>query len=45
VSQTNSLKRMKTDGLVVRIPPEAWAALMIVARTIAAFVVLAITRN
>jgi hypothetical protein len=41
----NSLKRMKSDGLVVRVPPEVWGAFMVVAGTIAAFVVLAITRN
>lgn len=41
----NSLKRMKSDGLVVRLTPEAWGAFVVVAGTIAAFVVLAIVRN
>jgi hypothetical protein len=36
---------MKSDGLVVRIPPEIWGAVMVVTGTIAGFVVLAITRN
>jgi hypothetical protein len=41
----NSLQRMKSDGLVVRIPPEIWGAVMVVAGTIAALFVLAISRN
>jgi hypothetical protein len=41
----NSLRRIKSDGLVVRLPPEAWGAFVVIAGTIAAFVVLAIIRN
>jgi hypothetical protein len=40
-----SLKRMKSDGLVVRLTPEAWGAFVVFAGTIAAFIVLAIIRN
>ncbi|MGA8035148.1 MAG: hypothetical protein WB985_04185 [Candidatus Acidiferrales bacterium] len=38
------LRRMKSDGLVVRIRPEIWGALTVLAGTIAAFLVLAIIR-
>jgi hypothetical protein len=40
-----TLRRMKSDGLVVRVTPEIWGAFTVVAGTIAAFVVLAIIRN
>jgi hypothetical protein len=41
----NSLKQMKSDGLVLRLTPEAWGAFTVIAGAIAAFVVLAIIRS
>jgi hypothetical protein len=38
-----TLRQMKNDGLIVRVPPEIWGAAMVVAGAIAAFVVLAFT--
>jgi hypothetical protein len=40
-----TLRQMKSDGLVVRVTPEVWGALMVIAGTIAAFAVLALTRQ
>jgi hypothetical protein len=40
-----TLRRMKTDGLVVKVTPEAWGALTVLVGTIAAFVILAIIRH
>jgi hypothetical protein len=40
-----TLRQMKSDGWVVKIAPEVWGVLMVIAGTIAAFVVLAITRH
>jgi hypothetical protein len=40
-----TLREMKNEGLVVRVTPEVWGALMVVAGAIAAFVVLALTRQ
>ena len=40
-----TLRRMKRDGLVVRVTPEVWGALTVLAGTMAAFMMLAIIRN
>jgi hypothetical protein len=40
-----TLRQMKSDGLVVRVTPGVWGALMVIAGTIVAFVVLALTRQ
>ena len=41
----STLRRMKSDGLVVKVTPEVWGALTVLAGTIAAFMMLAIIRS